>query len=171
MQILNTGQEVYESIIILSTKAYAKGMYMTTVRATYLAMFLVVSSLMVTSVHPSAQSSGHLLDVVELLSNGETVFGSIVNVESGFSGAITMSRSDADYVFFDMEHGPLDNRIGQVRREAATAGYHDLGALNYALLVKTDVVGVEEVVALAGLHHVVGSGEPVFHRFAGGVGQ
>ena len=83
-------------------------MYMTTVRATYLAMFLVVSSLMVTSVHPSAQSSGHLLDVVELLSNGETVFGSIVNVESGFSGAITMSRSDADYVFFDMEHGPLD---------------------------------------------------------------
>ncbi len=70
-----------------------------------------------------------------------------------------------------VEHGPLDNRIGQVRREAATAGYHDLGALNYALLVKTDVVGVEEVVALAGLHHVIRAREPILDRPPGGIGQ
>ncbi|GIT67958.1 MAG: 5-keto-4-deoxy-D-glucarate aldolase [Acidobacteriota bacterium] len=40
--------------------------------------------------------------------NGETVFGSFANVESGAAGAIDMSRSQGDYIFFDMEHGALD---------------------------------------------------------------
>ena len=70
-----------------------------------------------------------------------------------------------------VEHGPLDNRIGQVRREAATTSHHDLGALNHALLVKADVVGVEEVVAFAGLHHIVRAREPILDRPPGGIGQ
>ncbi len=70
-----------------------------------------------------------------------------------------------------VEHGPLDNGVGQVRRVATAPGHHDLRALNHALLVKADVVGVEKVVALAGLHHVIGARQSVLHRTLGGVGQ
>ena len=82
-------------------------MTLTTPRATLLAVALVVGSLALAPARPAAQA-GRLLDVVELLANGEVVFGSFANVESGASGAVEMSRSDADYIFFDMEHGPLD---------------------------------------------------------------
>ena len=82
-------------------------MTLTTPRTTLLAAALVVGSLALAPARPTAQA-GRLLDVVELLANGEVVFGSFANVESGASGAIEMSRSQADYIFFDMEHGPLD---------------------------------------------------------------
>jgi 4-hydroxy-2-oxoheptanedioate aldolase len=83
-------------------------MTMPTVRTPYLAVSLVATALAMTPARPAAQSSPHLLDVVELLANGETVFGSFANVESGAAGAIDMSRSEGDYIFFDMEHGPLN---------------------------------------------------------------
>ena len=76
-------------------------------RTALLAAALVVGSLALAPARPAAQA-GRLLDVVELLANGEVVFGSFANVESGASGAVEMSRSQADYIFFDMEHGPLD---------------------------------------------------------------
>ena len=75
-------------------------------RAACLAAALVAAAL--ASARPAAQGSDHLLDVVQLLADGEVVFGSFANVESGAAGAVEMSRSDADYIFFDMEHGPLD---------------------------------------------------------------
>jgi 4-hydroxy-2-oxoheptanedioate aldolase len=74
----------------------------------YIAALLLVGVMVTTPVRPAAQPSPHLLDVVELLENGDVVFGSFANVESGASGAIEMSRSQADYIFFDMEHGSLD---------------------------------------------------------------
>ena len=77
-------------------------------RAACLAAALVASALASAPARPAAQGSDHLLDVVQLLADGEVVFGSFANVESGASGAVEMSRSDADYIFFDMEHGPLD---------------------------------------------------------------
>ena len=44
---------------------------------------------------------------------------------------------------------------------------HDLGALNQTLIVKTDVVGIEKVVTLAGLHHVIRAGQAILDRLAG----
>ncbi len=81
---------------------------MTMARTLSLSICLVIGLIVVTPARPTAQSGSHLLDVVELLANGETVFGSFANIESGAAGAIDMSRSQGDYIFFDMEHGALD---------------------------------------------------------------
>ncbi len=85
-------------------------MTLTTRRAAVLAATLVTAALVTAPDRPAAQTSRHLNTVVELLANGEVVFGSFANVESGASGAIEMSRSDVDYIFFDMEHGAIDMR-------------------------------------------------------------
>jgi len=77
-------------------------------RIFYLPVVVAIVTLTFMSTPTSAQSSNHLLDVVQLLANGETVFGSFANTESGAAGAINMSRSQSDYIFFDMEHGTLD---------------------------------------------------------------
>ena len=78
-------------------------------RAACLVAALVAAAALASApARPAAQGPDHLLDVVQLLADGEVVFGSFANVESGASGAVDMSRSDADYIFFDMEHGPLD---------------------------------------------------------------
>ena len=82
-------------------------MTITAPRTALLAAALAIGALTLAPARPAAQTS-RLLDVVELLANGEVVFGSFANVESGASGAVEMARSDADYIFFDMEHGPLD---------------------------------------------------------------
>ena len=81
---------------------------MTMARTLSLSICLVIGLIVLTPDRPAAQSGSHLLDVVELLANGETVFGSFANIESGAAGAIDMSRSQGDYIFFDMEHGALD---------------------------------------------------------------
>ena len=81
---------------------------MTTARTLSLSVCLVIGLLALTPDRPAAQSGSHLLDVVELLANGETVFGSFANIESGAAGASDMSRSQGDDIFFDMEHGALD---------------------------------------------------------------
>ena len=93
---------------MLRLRAPLKGTTMTMARTLSLSGCLVVGLIALTPNRPSAQSGSHLLDVVELLANGETVFGSFANVESGAAGAIDMSRSQGDYIFFDMEHGALD---------------------------------------------------------------
>ena len=54
-----------------------------------------------------AQSSQRLNTVVELLAAGDTVFGSFAT-NKGAAGAVAMSRSQVDYIFYDMEHAPLD---------------------------------------------------------------
>ena len=84
----------------------SQGVTMT--RIFYLPVVVAIVTLTFMSAPTSAQSSNHLLDVVQLLANGETVFGSFANTESGAAGAINMSRSQSDYIFFDMEHGTLD---------------------------------------------------------------
>lgn len=81
---------------------------MTTAKIRWFTVSLVTATIAMTPVRPTAQASQHLIDVVELLANGDTVFGSFANVESGAAGAIDMSRSQGDYIFFDMEHGTLD---------------------------------------------------------------
>ena len=81
---------------------------MTMARTLSLSVCLVIGLIAFTPSRPAAQTGSHLLDVVELLANGETVFGSFANVESGAAGAIDMARSQGDYIFFDMEHGALD---------------------------------------------------------------
>ena len=93
---------------MLTPQADSKGPSITTARTLWIAVTLVTAALAMAPVRPATQSSQHLLDVVELLANGETVFGSFANVESGAAGAIDMSRSRGDYIFFDMEHGTLD---------------------------------------------------------------
>ena len=72
------------------------------------AVVIVAGGWIVAPAHPAAQGSRHIVDVVQLLEDGEVVFGPFANVESGASGAVAMSRSQADYIFFDMEHGALD---------------------------------------------------------------
>jgi len=93
---------------MLRRRANLKGTTMTMARTLSLSVCLVIGLIAFTPSRPAAQTGSHLLDVVELLANGETVFGSFANVESGAAGAIDMARSQGDYIFFDMEHGALD---------------------------------------------------------------
>ena len=82
-----------QSSIMLRRRAHLKGTTMTTARTLNLSVCLVIGLLALTPDRPAAQSGSHLLDVVELLANGETVFGSFANIASGAAGAIDMSRS------------------------------------------------------------------------------
>ena len=61
-------------------------------RAALVAAALVAAAALATApARPAAQGPDHLLDVVQLLADGEVVFGSFANVESGASGAVDMS--------------------------------------------------------------------------------
>jgi len=61
-----------------------------------------------TTTAPSAQrSDGHLNSVVDKLARGERVFG-VSTYDLSLENARSLARSDIDYVYVDMEHGPMD---------------------------------------------------------------
>jgi 4-hydroxy-2-oxoheptanedioate aldolase len=64
---------------------------------------------------PSARQSaaaGHLSSVVDKLARGERVFG-VSTYDLSLENARSLARSDIDYVYVDMEHGPQDFRALQ----------------------------------------------------------
>ena len=75
---------------------------------------------------PSAQQTGHLNAVVEKLSRGERVFG-VSTYDLSLENARALARADIDYVYVDMEHGPMD-----------------FGALQTFLLGMTDKAALHE---------------------------
>ena len=57
---------------------------------------------------PVAQETPpHLSSVVGKLSNGDRVFG-VSTYDLSLENARSLARSDIDYVYVDMEHGPMD---------------------------------------------------------------
>ena len=57
---------------------------------------------------PSAQDAGgHFNAVVDRLSRGERVFG-VSTYDLSLENARSLARADIDYVYVDMEHGPMD---------------------------------------------------------------
>ena len=57
---------------------------------------------------PSAQEpAGHLSSVVDKLARGERVFG-VSTYDLSLENARSLARADIDYVYVDMEHGPMD---------------------------------------------------------------
>ena len=66
-----------------------------------------VAALCLTVGVPSAQQTGHLNSVVEKLSRGERVFG-VSTYDLSLENARALARADIDYVYVDMEHGPMD---------------------------------------------------------------
>ena len=87
---------------------------------------LWVAALCVTVGVPSAQQTGHLNAVVEKLSRGERVFG-VSTYDLSLENARALARADIDYLYVDMEHGPMD-----------------FGALQTFLLGLTDKATVHE---------------------------
>ena len=59
------------------------------------------------NVSAAAQDSGHLNTVVDKLSRGERVYG-VSTYDLSLENARSLARSDIDYVYVDMEHGPMD---------------------------------------------------------------
>lgn len=56
----------------------------------------------------SAQDAGeHLNSVVDRLSRGERVFG-VSTYDLSLENARSLARADIDYIYVDMEHGPMD---------------------------------------------------------------
>ena len=54
-----------------------------------------------------AQNEGHLSAVVDKLSRGERVYG-VSTYDLSLENARSLARADIDYVYVDMEHGPMD---------------------------------------------------------------
>ena len=54
-----------------------------------------------------------------------------------------------------MEESPVCDRAGEIGRETAARGEHEVDAVDVALIVEADLVVDDEVVALAGRDHVV----------------
>ena len=59
-----------------------------------------------------APADGHLSAVVDKLARGERVFG-VSTYDLSLENARSLARSDIDYVYVDMEHGPQDFRALQ----------------------------------------------------------
>ena len=59
-----------------------------------------------------AADEGHLSAVVDKLARGERVFG-VSTYDLSLENARSLARSDIDYVYVDMEHGPQDFRALQ----------------------------------------------------------
>ena len=78
---------------------------------------------------PSAQDAGgHLSSVVDKLARGERVYG-VSTYDLSLENARSLARADIDYVYVDMEHGPMDFRalhaflLGMIDKQAiAEAG-------------------------------------------------
>jgi hypothetical protein len=56
---------------------------------------------------PSQPASARLNRTIELLSQGKPTFG-IFSHDRSLENARALARSGLDFVFIDMEHGPLD---------------------------------------------------------------
>lgn len=68
----------------------------------------VAAALVLLAAAPSAQDAGgHLSSVVDKLSRGERVFG-VSTYDLSLENARSLARADVDYVYVDMEHGPMD---------------------------------------------------------------
>ncbi len=71
-------------------------------------VLLLGIALLLLAAVPSAQDAGgHLSSVVDKLSRGERVFG-VSTYDLSLENARSLARSDIDYVYVDMEHGPMD---------------------------------------------------------------
>ena len=70
-----------------------------------------------------------------------------------------------------MKHGAVDDGIGQVGRKATASGHHDVGTPQHAFVIEANVIGVEKVVSLARLYHVVVARHPVFNGPPGASGK
>ena len=69
---------------------------------------VVALALYLSSGAPSAQNpDGHLSAVVDKLSRNERVFG-VSTYDLSLENARSLARADIDYVYVDMEHGPMD---------------------------------------------------------------
>ena len=68
----------------------------------------VAAALVLLAAAPSAQDAGgHLSSVVDKLARGERVFG-VSTYDLSLENARSLARADVDYVYVDMEHGPMD---------------------------------------------------------------
>ena len=73
-------------------------------------LFFLVPMIFVTVVSGSvvvAQDEGYLNGVVDKLSRGERVYG-VSTYDLSLENARSLARADIDYVYVDMEHGPMD---------------------------------------------------------------
>lgn len=69
---------------------------------------LLVAVALLAAAAPSAQEAGeHLSGLVDRLSRGERAFG-VSTYDLSLEHARSLARSDIDYVYVDMEHGPMD---------------------------------------------------------------
>ena len=77
-------------------------------RIACLALFAFVVPAVLLPVSVDAQPAGRLNRLVELLADGETVFGPFASPK-GADAAAQMGRNRTiDYIFYDMEHAPFD---------------------------------------------------------------
>ena len=78
------------------------------VRRLWAVVLSVLVAPQLTTTAPLAQrSDGHLSSVVDKLARGERVFG-VSTYDLSLENARSLARSDIDYVYVDMEHGPMD---------------------------------------------------------------
>ena len=74
---------------------------------------VVALALYLSSGAPSAQNpDGHLSALVDRLSRNERVFG-VSTYDLSLENARSLARADIDYVYVDMEHGPMDFTVLQ----------------------------------------------------------
>ena len=72
-----------------------------------LSFVLAAALVTVCGVRVVAQGGAHLNAVVEKLSRGERVYG-VSTYDLSLENARSLARADIDYVYVDMEHGPMD---------------------------------------------------------------
>ena len=67
----------------------------------------VVGALVVTSASVAQETASHVSSVIGKLSSGGRVFG-VSTYDLSLENARSLARADIDYVYVDMEHGPMD---------------------------------------------------------------
>ena len=70
-------------------------------------LIVAVVVVAVSSVCVGAQDGSHLNGVVDKLASGERVYG-VSTYDLSLENARSLARADIDYVYVDMEHGPMD---------------------------------------------------------------
>ena len=112
-------------------------------------------------------------DVVDHVLDADHALRSTEPAESGVGDRVRLAteRQDADVVevvaIVAVEHRTVVDRPGEIRRVAAAAREDEVDAEDASLVVESDLVLGDEIVPLAGQHHVVVAVDAQLHGPAG----
>ena len=105
----------------------------------------------------------HLLDAHHALRAAKTAEGGV-----GHGVRLAAMRDDLHVLqiiaVVTMQHRPVVDRGGQIRRHAAAAREHKIDPDDAAIGIEPNIVVDAEIVPLAGQHHVVVAVQPQLHR-------